>query len=95
MITLTWACVGSLALGTIPGLAALTLTPARKRPWKSLPILIAATTCGFGILLLLANLFHMEYGVAKVVPLLVIPSATGLLAALNIERLPPYRSDAV
>jgi len=87
MVTLMWACIGSLLLGTVPGIAVLTLTPARNRPWRSLPILIAASTAGYGIWLIIVDMLHLEYGLTEVIILLVIPSATGLLAALNIERL--------
>lgn len=88
IVALFWTCSGSLILGTLPGIAALTLTPARTRPWKSLPVLIAATMVGFGIWLAIANGLHMTYGSTEVAMLFVIPTVTGLLAAINIERLP-------
>src|ERR1700730_9151750 len=38
--TFVYTPVLSITLGTLPGIAALTMTPARKHPWRSLPILV-------------------------------------------------------
>lgn len=95
LVTLTWSCIGSVILGTLPGVAALTLTPARKKPWRSLPVLVAATVAGVGVWLIVANAFHMVYGITEIIVLFLIPSATGLFAAVNIEHLSIRRSAIV
>lgn len=92
LITLTWACTTSLMLGTLPGIAALTLTPARKHPWTSLPLLVCASVAGFAIWLAVETVFHLNDGFTEVFVLFLVPSACGLFAAIQIERLPRRRS---
>jgi xanthine/uracil/vitamin C permease (AzgA family) len=80
------ACTCSVLLGTLPGIVALTLTPAARQPWRSLPVLVVATTIGFVIWSTL-ELAAPQYAL-NVIGLFVLPSATGLVAAAFIDRLP-------
>lgn len=87
---LPWTVIGAVILGTLPGIVALTQSPAKDRPWRALPALILATIVGVALCLCLASALGRA-GVGAVA-LFVIPSATGLLAAWNIRRLPrPFR----
>ena len=83
-----WASMSAIALGTLPGIATLTLTPARKHPWRSLLVLVPATVAGFAIWLLLQDLFHGTYGTQWLITLFLLPTTAGLIAAWNIEKLP-------
>jgi len=89
----SWGLVSITAfvLGTLPGIAALTLTPAKTKPWRSLFVLVPATSVGFAAWLLLDMRVHFERSSSWwlwLVTLVVLPSSTGLLAAWNIERFP-------
>ncbi len=80
--------ITAIALGTVPGIAALTLTPAKKRPWRSLVVLVPATLVGFAAWLLLETHFHFGYsGVWWLITLFVLPSSTGLIAAWNVDKI--------
>lgn len=80
------ACIYSLVLGTLPGIIALTLTPAARHPWRSLPVLVVATMAGFAIWWTV-ELAAPQYAF-DIIGLFVLPSATGLVAAAFIDRLP-------
>jgi hypothetical protein len=87
---LIWAPIFSMVLGTVPGIIALTLTPAKKHPWRSLPVLVFGTLGGFVIwmvLVLVLNLTHDSIGI-NYVALFLIPSIAGLVVAGNLERFP-------
>jgi hypothetical protein len=89
---LVFTPVYSVVLGTLPGIAALTLTPARKHPWRSLPILVLGTLIGFASWLSVVTRFSIEYGPTWFLLLFLIPTITGLAAAFNIERIPRRRN---
>jgi len=78
----------AIALGTLPGIIALTLTPARIHPWRSLLVLVPATVLGLALWLLLLYLFHIVDGVAPLILLFFMPTAAGLIAACAIGKLP-------
>jgi cytochrome bd-type quinol oxidase subunit 2 len=78
--------VYSVVFGTLPGIVALTLTPAARHPWRSLPILVVATTIGFAIWYLAVQLGATD--TSMFFGLFVLPSAAGLIAAANIDRFP-------
>jgi hypothetical protein len=83
----------AVALGLVPGLIALTLTPARNRPWRSLPLLVLGTNVGFGMWLWIGYRFPMMPGtVTALVLLCLIPSATGLMTAFNVDRFTRRRT---
>lgn len=89
-----WSPVFAVVLGTLPGLVALTMTPAANHPWRSLPVLVAATSVGFALWLILRTRLNIDYGLEYLLTLFLIPSITGLVAAWNINRLPPlFRLD--
>ena len=81
----------SVPLGVLPGFAALTLTPAAKHPWRSLPVLVCATVLGFCLWLPLNKLVPAAFAFPAqgLLTLFIIPSVTGFIAAINIERIPP------
>lgn len=89
LFNMIWAPVFALVLGTIPGIVALTITPARKYPWRSLPALVFGTLIGFSIWLLLGSHWANASTFGGLATLIVIPTATGLVVAWNIDRLPP------
>ncbi len=82
-----WTSVFAVALGTLPGIAALTLTPARKHPWRSLFVLVPGTLFGFVACLVWQTLLG-THSAGGIITLFLFPSVTGLIVALNIERLP-------
>jgi uncharacterized membrane protein YeaQ/YmgE (transglycosylase-associated protein family) len=86
----------AIVVGTIPGLVALTLTPARKRPWRSLPILVLASLAGFLVVFVFNSITHRGIfeSVIGTVAFFLVPILTGLLTAWNIERLPAVRPSA-
>ena len=83
-----WSTAFAIVLGTLPGLAALTLTPAKRHPWRSLPALVLGTLAGFGIWCCLATLTPTIGEGWGWLLLLAIPSIAGLSVAYHIERLP-------
>jgi hypothetical protein len=88
LFNLIYAPIFSVVLGVVPGIVALTATPAKKHPWRSLPSLIIGTLSGFLIWLPLAR--NVEWtAIVWLASLFVIPSATGFITAWNIDRLPP------
>jgi hypothetical protein len=89
LFNLIWTPIFAVALGTIPGIVALTITPARKYPWRSLPALVFGTVVGFSIYLFLGSHWGISSNFGSLVALIVIPTATGLVMAWNIDRLPP------
>jgi hypothetical protein len=80
----------ALALGALPGFAALTLTPARLHPWRALLILVPATVVGFGIWAVVYPNLPEQTGVQWIwlTTLFSIPTFAGIMVALNINRLP-------
>jgi len=84
-----WTSVLAVVLGMLPGYAALTLTPARIHPWRSLLVLVPGTLLGFIAWLVWQTYARIPFGLLT---LFLLPSITGLIVALNIERLPkPFR----
>ena len=83
----------ALTLGIIPGFIALSLTRARVRPWRALLVLCPASALGFGLFCaVMAAVPNLWNHIALPVGLLfLLPSASGLLAAFNIDRIPFYR----
>jgi hypothetical protein len=81
----------ALVLGFLPGAAALLLTPARNHPWRSLPFLIVGTLIGFGIVEFLAFRYPGDYHPTIWAILAIVPSATGFLTALFINRIRGFR----
>ncbi len=89
--TMLIAAFYGLILGTLPGIAALTLTPAKMRPWRSLPALVLGTLLGFVIWWYVGALASSKaYASLDMIwaALFLIPTATGLIVACNIGRLP-------
>jgi hypothetical protein len=88
LFNLIWAPIFSAALGVVPGFLALTVTPAKTFPWRSLPALVLGTLVGFAIWLPVA--WNLNLGtIGWFATLFLIPSVTGLITAHNIRRLPP------
>jgi hypothetical protein len=85
----------SLAFGTLPGIAALTLTPASKRPWRSLPFLVLGTLAGYMIWSYVVQRFSLQNDPRSPLFLFLFPTLTGLAAAFNIDRLTTRRSRAL
>jgi hypothetical protein len=82
------AATFGLVLGTIPGFVALTLSPAKKHPWKSLPVLILAALAGLCVVFLIdfrthTGLFENAFAALA---LFGAPTIAGLLTAWNIDR---------
>jgi hypothetical protein len=88
VLTVCW----SLAFGTLPGIAALTLTPARQRPWRSLPLLVLGTLVGFMMWFYLVNRFSLDNDPRSPLFLFLFPTLTGFLTAFNLDRLTPRRA---
>jgi hypothetical protein len=86
----TEGAIGALVLGSIPGLIALSITPARTHPWRALLILVPASALGFGLFAgLMAAAPHLgDSAMTFVLLLFALPSTTGFAAALNIKRIP-------
>ena len=91
-----WAAFVTSALFGAPvaalaGFIALTASPARARPWRSLPALVSASIAGvavaFGIIYLSPPPVHAP-GSAILWNLYILPAIFGLAAAVNIRRLP-------
>lgn len=84
----------SVALGTLPGIVALPLTPAKERPWRSLGVPVPASAAGYIIfysLVLVAG--ARGFNIGDQYPLFgwllfIVPTITGLIVAFNIDRLP-------
>ncbi len=79
----------------MPGIVAVTLTPARKEPWRALPVLVFGTLLGFAIWLSVVTRFSLQGDVKSLFFLFLFPTLTGLATALNIDRLPPRRNRAL
>lgn len=79
----------SLMFGSVPGMLALTLTPASKRPWRSLPFLVLGTLVGFMVWLFVVPRFSMENDLRSPLILFLFPTLTGLATAFNIDRFMP------
>jgi hypothetical protein len=82
------AAIFGLVLGTIPAFVALTLSPAKKHPWKSLPVLILAALAGLCAVFLVdfrthTGLFENAFAALA---LFGVPTIAGLLTAWNIDR---------
>jgi|HubBroStandDraft_1064217.scaffolds.fasta_scaffold558675_1 hypothetical protein len=90
LFNLIWTPGFALVLGIIPSIVALTITPARKYPWRSLPALVFGTLIGFSICVFLASHWDGGSSLGGLVTLIVVPTATGLAMAWNIDRLPPF-----
>lgn len=90
----TWGVLVALLLGLAPGFIALTITPARTHPWRALPILSTASAVGFG--LFVAAVFALphvfENGFAVYLLCFLLPTATGLITAFNIRKIPFARA---
>jgi hypothetical protein len=76
----------AVVLGTIPAFVALTMTPAKEQPWKSLPILVAAGLIGVAVCLAV-QWSHPLPGTGWYALLFALPTATGLTAGCNIRHL--------
>ncbi len=90
LYALIWSPITAIFLGTLPGFAAVTMTPAAKRPWQSLPVLVGATLIGFCLWMTLPTLAPLTFGSGPLylLTLFLIPSVAGFIAAVNIERIP-------
>jgi hypothetical protein len=89
LFNLIYGPVFSIILGAGPGLVALTLTPAKSRPWRSLPTLVLGAVAGFAIWMCVPPPFNADRvsSVALLGYMVILPSSTLLLTAWNIERL--------
>ncbi|HEY3675177.1 MAG TPA: hypothetical protein VGK84_04230 [Candidatus Tumulicola sp.] len=79
----------SAALGLLPGILALTITPARTHPWRSLPLLVLGTLIGFVLSVALVVIFiPNRWSLVSLAMFTVLSSATGLATAYNIRSFP-------
>jgi hypothetical protein len=76
----------AVVLGTLPAFVALTMTPAKEQPWRSLPILVVAALVGVSVCLAV-QWTHPLRGTGWYALLFALPTATGLTAGCNIRRL--------
>jgi hypothetical protein len=89
-----WAAIFSGVLGVIPGTIALTVTPARKHPWRALVTLVPATVVGFfaalgiGYIVPHANEAGTLQYYVWLSAFIVVPSLAGFLVAINFNKLP-------
>lgn len=89
LFNIIWAPTICVLLGIIPGAVALTFSPAKQHPWRSLPALVLGTLIGFVTWLLIGMLIKGEVSsITSLGALLLIPTITGLVTAWNIDRLP-------
>jgi hypothetical protein len=78
----------SVWYGTLPGLVALTLTPAKTEPWRRLRVLVPASLAGFAFWFGIGNVSPRE---AQFPLLILLPTITGLATAFAIGGVPPRR----
>lgn len=92
VFVLMWTPLFSVVLGTLPGVVALTLTPAKEHPWRSLAALVPASLLGFAIWWytfgFVGSWRHLDDGLTLYGMMLGFPTLTGLIVAFNINRLP-------
>lgn len=82
--------VYGLVIGAIPAVAALTLTPAKRHPWRSLPILVLAAVAGLAIVVFVdvATGNGLFENVFAAIALFAVPAVAAFVTAWNIERFP-------
>lgn len=86
--SVTYIPLWAVVIGTLPGIALLTVTPARTRPWRSLLVLVPATAIGFAVWLLLRILSEDSDWAAWWIAMVLLPAIFGLAAACTIGKLP-------